>query len=97
MSDELNVLYRLAGRRTPAEHGLDVATVPPGTREVMLEMILIEIEGMAVREEHTQEDWEILLRSCNPRVRMLGLRLAGQRSTGDRRGRDRPGAPGVHD
>jgi hypothetical protein len=77
MSDELNVLYRLAGRRTPAEHGLDVATVTPGTREVMLKMILLEVEGMVVREEHTREDLEILLCSSNPRVRMLALRLAG--------------------
>jgi hypothetical protein len=77
MNDELNVLYRLAGRRTPGDHGLDLATVTPGTREVMHEMVLLEVEGMVVREAHTREDLELLLRSRNPRVRRLALRLAG--------------------
>jgi hypothetical protein len=76
--DEINTLSRLAGRRTPAEHGLDAARVTPGMQEVMLEMILLEVEEMDPPPAPKAEDLALLLASGNPRVRELAIRLAGR-------------------
>lgn len=75
---DINILYRVVGRRTPAEHGLDVAGLSGGMLEIMREMLLVEIEEMAPTPAPTREDLEILLASENPRVRLLAIRLAGR-------------------
>lgn len=80
MSTELDVLYRLASRRTPAEHGLDVAGMSRTVLEIMGEMILIEVEEMDPPPAPTVEDLATLMASRNPRVRELALRLAGRQS-----------------
>jgi hypothetical protein len=77
---ELEILWRLAGRRTPGEHavrlGQKFSDLRPRIAAVMLEMVLIELEGNPPAVRPSLSDLALLLASSNPRIRLLGIRMA---------------------
>ena len=85
---DIEALYRLAGRHTPGEHAARLGSVAyhelrPRVAAAMLDLILHELSSEGVTVHPTQEDLRALLTSEDPRVRVLGLRLAAQDSTAD--------------
>lgn len=77
---EMETLWKLAGRRTPLEHAAELGTVRfpelrPRIHEIMMEMILVELEQEPAVVPPSVEDVSVLLGSEDPRVRMLGVRL----------------------
>lgn len=76
---EMEVLWRLAGRRTPVEHAEAAGAIRfpdlrPRIHAIMLEMILVELEqGPAVVP--TRADIAVLCAAQDARVRVLGIRL----------------------
>ena len=80
---ELETLWRLAGRRTPEEHaaqlGQKFSDLRPRIAAVMLEMVLIELEGNPPAVRPSQGDLALLLASSDPRIRLLGIRMASFR------------------
>lgn len=81
-AQELEVLWRMAARRTPAEHGKKLVVrldaLRPRLMPLMRDMILQELDEDGVSNAPTQEDLMVLLGSEDPRVRVLGMRLAAQ-------------------
>lgn len=76
---EMEVLWRLAGRRTPVEQAEAAGAIRfpdlrPRIQAIMLEMILVELEqGPAVVP--TRADIAVLCAAEDARVRVLGIRL----------------------
>lgn len=78
LPEELETMWRLAGRRTPNEHAQRLTAkfqeLRPRIQAVMTEMVLLELEqGPAVAP--TRADIAVLCASQDARVRLLGLRL----------------------
>ena len=77
---ELEVLWRLAGRRTPGEHAAQLGgrftDLRPRIAAIMLEMVLLELEQNPPAIPPSRGDLALLLASDDPRIRLLGIRMA---------------------
>ncbi len=79
LPEELEVLWRLAGRRSPGEHAARLNSrfedLRPRILAIMLEMILMELEREEPAVQPTREEIAVLLASTDSRIRLLGVRL----------------------
>jgi hypothetical protein len=76
---ELEILWRLTGRKTPGEHATALASklqeLRPRILEMMMEMVILELEQDPPHVALTKQEIEVLLRSADARIRTLGIRL----------------------
>jgi hypothetical protein len=76
---ELDLLWRLTGRRTPGQHaealGSKFETIRPRILEMMLEMAILELGEEVPTVQLTKDEIAILLDSRDLRVRVIGVRL----------------------
>jgi hypothetical protein len=84
-SQEMETLWKLAGRRTPLEHAAELGTarfpeLRPRIHEIMMEMILMELEQEPPVVPPSVGDISVLLGSEDARVRLLGVRLLSSAS-----------------
>lgn len=79
---QLDILWRLTGRKTPGEHAtalsMKLQELRPRMLEIMMEMVILELEDELPAASLTMRELEILLNSPDARVRAFGIRLAPQ-------------------
>lgn len=76
---ELDILWRLTGRKTPGEHaarlGSKFEEMRPRLLVMMLELVILELEQDLPAVCLSPEEISVLLSSHDARVRLLGTRL----------------------
>jgi hypothetical protein len=82
--NELEILWRAAGRKTAGEHatrlGSKFEEMRPRLLAMMLELVILELEQDLPAVCLSQDEIAVLLSSLDGRVRLLGIRLLSYRS-----------------